>query len=55
MFNLFKFHILTSELVTEGGAIDLSWRRWKKNTTQDATKEIEYCYGTKLNFIEGIK
>jgi len=55
MFNLFKFHILTSELVTEGGAIDLYWRSWKKISTKEATKEIENFYETKLNFIEGIK
>ena len=46
MFNVFKFHI---------GTIGLYWRSWAKIPTEEATKEIENFYGTKLNFIEGIK
>ena len=49
MFNIFKFHIDSLDIA------QTYWRLWEKTSIEEATKEIESFYKTKLNFIEGIK
>ena len=45
-FNLFKFHV---------DSLELYWRVWEKTSVKEVMQEIEKSYGTKLDFIEGIK
>ncbi len=46
MFNVFKFHL---------NSLQFYWRVWEKTSIKEVAKEIEKFYGTKLDFIEGIK
>ena len=46
MFNVFKFHL---------NSLQFYWRVYEKTGIKEAAKEIENFYGTKLDFIEGIK
>ncbi len=48
MFYLFKYYIDSLDVATY-------WRLWEKTGIEEAAKEIENFYGTKLDFIEGIK
>ena len=46
MFHVFKCNL---------DSLEFYWRVWEKTGVEEAKKKIESFYGTKLDFIEGIK